>query len=60
MALGGVKSDLLHAISKVLADRRLEVLQNRLDEVINEDVQYQKSAMGLRNQRCYAVKACTL
>ncbi|KAJ3055925.1 MutS protein msh4 [Rhizophlyctis rosea] len=57
LALGGATSDLLRAILKVLSDDRLEALQKRIDEIINEDVQYQKSAMGLRNQRCYAVKA---
>ncbi|KAJ3299721.1 MutS protein msh4 [Borealophlyctis nickersoniae] len=57
LALSGVRSDLLLAIRKILSDSRLELLESRIDEIINEDVTFQKSAMGLRNQRCYAVKA---
>ncbi|RUS17438.1 muts domain V-domain-containing protein [Endogone sp. FLAS-F59071] len=32
-------------------------VERRIHEVINEDAKFQKSALGLRNQRCYAVKA---
>ncbi|CAG8516129.1 2820_t:CDS:10, partial [Racocetra persica] len=54
-ALSGCKN-LLCAIHKFLSDPRLTMLEERINEVINEDITYQKSSLGLRNQRCYAVK----
>ncbi|KAI8907003.1 muts-like protein 4, isoform CRA_a [Powellomyces hirtus] len=56
-AMDGVNNVLLLAIQKTLNDPRLDMINARMEEVINEDVTFQKSAMGLRNQRCYAVKA---
>ncbi|CAG8564813.1 6493_t:CDS:10, partial [Scutellospora calospora] len=56
-ALSGCKNSLLCAIHKLLSDPRLPVFEERINEVINEDITYQKSSLGLRNQRCYAVKA---
>ncbi|CAG8761797.1 23608_t:CDS:10, partial [Gigaspora rosea] len=40
----------------LLSDPRLVMFEERINEVINEDITYQKSSLGLRNQRCYAVK----
>ncbi|KAJ3021758.1 MutS protein msh4 [Thoreauomyces humboldtii] len=56
-ATNGVSNALLLAVQKILCDQRLDAMRDRIDEVINDDVTFQKSAMGLRNQRCYAVKA---
>ncbi|RKO86224.1 muts domain V-domain-containing protein, partial [Blyttiomyces helicus] len=55
--LCGVDGKLLAAVQKITSDPRLAALELRIDDVINEDVTFQKGAMGLRNQRCYAVKA---
>ncbi|RUS27664.1 hypothetical protein BC938DRAFT_482923 [Jimgerdemannia flammicorona] len=56
-ALGSCQNALLVAVRKLLSDARLGWFEERIHEVINEDATYQKSALGLRNQRCYAVKA---
>ncbi|RIB07458.1 muts domain V-domain-containing protein [Gigaspora rosea] len=56
-ALSECKNSLLCAIHKLLSDPRLVMFEERINEVINEDITYQKSSLGLRNQRCYAVKA---
>ncbi|KAJ3377261.1 MutS protein msh4 [Lobulomyces angularis] len=50
-------SILLKSIHNVLSDKRISFIEERIDEVINEDVTYQKTSLGLRNQRCYAVQA---
>ncbi|KAI9001578.1 muts domain V-domain-containing protein [Gaertneriomyces semiglobifer] len=52
-----VKSRLLTTIKLTVSDEKLSELEDIIAEVINDDVTFQKSAMGLRNQRCYAVKA---
>ncbi|RUP52200.1 hypothetical protein BC936DRAFT_137735 [Jimgerdemannia flammicorona] len=44
-ALGSCQNALLVAV---------RWFEERIHEVINEDATYQKSALGLRNQRCYA------
>ena len=37
---------------------KLTEIDNLVAERINEDVMFQKQAIGMRNQRCYAVKVC--
>ncbi|CAG8463257.1 4619_t:CDS:10 [Acaulospora morrowiae] len=56
-SLAGCQNSLLVAIRKLLSDPKLTIFEERINEVINEDITYQKSSLGLRNQRCYAVKA---
>lgn len=34
----------------------MEALEERINDVINEDITYAKSPLALRNQRCYAVR----
>ncbi|GBC10105.1 hypothetical protein RclHR1_09340004 [Rhizophagus clarus] len=53
----GVQNSLLDAIYSLLTDLRLESFEERINDVINEDITYAKSPLALRNQRCYAVKA---
>ncbi|CAI2181420.1 860_t:CDS:10 [Funneliformis geosporum] len=53
----GIQNSLLDAICALLTDSRLDAFEERINEVINEDVTYVKSPLALRNQRCYAVKA---
>ncbi|TEY82963.1 hypothetical protein BOTCAL_0026g00260 [Botryotinia calthae] len=56
-SLSGARSELLVQIRN---NCRTEVVNSTIqfiDEVINEDVTYQKTPLDLRNQRTYAVKA---
>ncbi|CAO3657832.1 unnamed protein product [Umbelopsis ramanniana] len=55
-ALGIPKSALLLGI-KELAQLRIGHFQTLITESIEEDAGYQKSALGMRHQRCYAVRA---
>nr|CAG8543607.1 10899_t:CDS:10 [Entrophospora candida] len=55
-AMIGIKNSLLDTIYQLLNDPELQILEGKIHQVINEDVTYQKSALGIRNQRCYAVK----
>ncbi|KAL7751014.1 MutS protein msh4 [Sorochytrium milnesiophthora] len=48
---------LKHVLQLILSDERFRLLTEKIDDIVNEDVTLQKSAVGLRNQRCYAVKA---
>ncbi|KAI8921701.1 muts domain V-domain-containing protein [Entophlyctis helioformis] len=56
-ALQGSKSALLEAVQLVLGKPTIQTLLDVIDQVINTDVTYQKTAIGLRNQRCYAVRS---
>ncbi|RHZ86046.1 hypothetical protein Glove_55g65 [Diversispora epigaea] len=56
-SLAGCQNSLLVAIRELLSDSRLITFEDLINEVINKDITYQKSSLGLRNQRCYAVKA---
>ncbi|CAG8564154.1 9477_t:CDS:10 [Paraglomus brasilianum] len=56
-ALALCQSILLTGTRQVLEDERLGAIEKIINDVINEDATYQKSSLGLRNQRCYAVKA---
>lgn len=55
-ALGGARSEML---VKIRENCRPEVIKRTMDliqQVINEDVTFQKTPLDLRNQRTYAVK----
>ncbi|CAG8498626.1 178_t:CDS:10 [Paraglomus occultum] len=56
-ALASCQSILLTDTRQRLEDERLGAIEKRINYIINEDATYQKSSLGLRNQRCYAVKA---
>ncbi|KAJ3230339.1 MutS protein msh4 [Chytriomyces hyalinus] len=51
------ESDLLKITCSNLKNDSIDQLAALIDERINEDITYQKNAQGMRNQRCYAVKA---
>ncbi|KAJ3266885.1 MutS protein msh4 [Chytriomyces hyalinus] len=51
------ESDLLKITCSNLKNESIDQLAALIDERINEDITYQKNAQGMRNQRCYAVKA---
>ncbi|KAK9369082.1 muts domain V-domain-containing protein [Lipomyces kononenkoae] len=56
MALSSCRSDLLLAIRELCAHESIEVLRKLVDDCINEDCQWAKTPVELRNQRCFAVK----
>jgi DNA mismatch repair protein MSH4 len=56
-ALVGARSDVLVGIQTNCASEQLEQLIDLVNETINEDTQYSKSPLELRNQRTYAVKS---
>ena len=55
--LQNFKSSLLSTIHNILSHESLNEILEMIDNVINEDVVYQKSSIGLRHQRCFAVKS---
>ncbi|KAK9449441.1 muts domain V-domain-containing protein [Limtongia smithiae] len=55
-SLRGVRSDLLAAIKSLCADPCVAEVQALINSSINEDCNWAKTAVELRNQRCYAVK----
>ncbi|KAF9097154.1 MutS protein msh4 [Mortierella sp. AD031] len=56
-SLGQCQNRLLVTVHRLLADPRLEMFSGLIDEVIEKNVVLEKTAGGLRNQRCFAVKA---
>ncbi|KAG0239065.1 MutS protein msh4 [Mortierella sp. GBA43] len=48
---------LLRTIHRLLTDQRLEQFSLQIDNVIEQNIVLEKTAVGLRNQRCFAVKA---
>ncbi|KAI9487454.1 MAG: muts domain V-domain-containing protein [Benjaminiella poitrasii] len=49
---------LLNTIYRILSNDTFVEFENDVDSVINEDVvDVQKTSLGIRNQKCYAVKA---
>ncbi|KAG0047888.1 MutS protein msh4 [Gryganskiella cystojenkinii] len=55
--LGACQNRLLTTIHRILTDPRLTKFSNIIDNVIEHNVVLEKTAVGLRNQRCFAVKA---
>ncbi|KAF9983341.1 MutS protein msh4 [Modicella reniformis] len=56
-AVGACENRLLRTIHRLLTDQRLERFSRLIDTVIEQNVVLEKTAIGLRNQRCFAVKA---
>ncbi|KAF2419048.1 DNA mismatch repair protein MutS [Tothia fuscella] len=56
-ALAGAKSQLLVQIQHNCSPSMVDPIIEIVDEVLNEDAQYAKGPLELRNQRTYAVKA---
>ncbi|KAI7863458.1 muts domain V-domain-containing protein [Spinellus fusiger] len=50
------KGLLLTAIQKTLQDPSLDVFSRIIEETLNHDIEFQKTSLGLKNQRCYSVK----
>ncbi|KAK9762835.1 MutS protein msh4 [Basidiobolus ranarum] len=48
---------LFSTVLKILSDTKLSFIEERINQVINEDISYQKNTLAMRNLRCYAVKA---
>jgi len=58
-AITGCRSGLLVAIQRLCSDLRIRTAIDLIKEVVNEDATWTKGALGLRHQRCYAVKVCS-
>ncbi|KAG0296467.1 MutS protein msh4 [Linnemannia gamsii] len=56
-SLGLGQNRLLVTIHRLLTDSRLEKFSDLIDEVIEKNVVLEKTAVGIRHQRCFAVKA---
>jgi DNA mismatch repair protein MSH4 len=56
-ALAGARSEILVGVQANCASEQLDELLGLINETINEDTQYSKSPLELRNQRTYAVKS---
>jgi DNA mismatch repair protein MSH4 len=57
VALEGLNSDLLQQIRSICSSQRIASIDSLIDEVINEDITYQKKPVEQRNQRTFAVRA---
>jgi len=55
--LGACQNRLLITVHRLLTDPRLAKFSSIIDEVIEHNIVLEKTAVGLRNQRCFAVKA---
>lgn len=55
--LGVCQNRLLTTMHRLLIDPRLAKFSAIIDEVIEKNIVLEKTAIGLRNQRCFAVKA---
>ncbi|KAF9359640.1 MutS protein msh4 [Mortierella sp. NVP85] len=56
-AVATCENRLLRTVHRLLTDQRLEQFSQQIDGVIEQNVVLEKTAVGLRNQRCFAVKA---
>ncbi|KAI7858222.1 muts domain V-domain-containing protein, partial [Circinella umbellata] len=56
-SLQSCSSTLLVTICEILSDSRLNDFQMAIDETLHDDIGIQKTSLGLRHQRCYAVKS---
>ncbi|KAI9493031.1 DNA mismatch repair protein Msh4 [Zychaea mexicana] len=56
-SLQSCSNTLLVTICEILSDSRLDDLQMAISETLHDDVGIQKTSLGLRHQRCYAVKS---
>ncbi|KAI8078626.1 muts domain V-domain-containing protein [Halteromyces radiatus] len=52
-----VNNPLLHKIKQVVSHEKLNVFRQLIQETINEDIGIEKTSLGIRNQRCYAIKS---
>ncbi|KAI9276945.1 muts domain V-domain-containing protein, partial [Phascolomyces articulosus] len=48
---------ILKALRNILSDSRLDDFQMAIDEILHDDIGIQKTSLGLRHQRCFAVKS---
>ncbi|WAQ95648.1 MSH4-like protein, partial [Mya arenaria] len=55
-ALGDCENPLFKASYKLLEDPRFTVMLNKINCIVHEDARYQKGALIMRSQKCFAVK----
>ncbi|XP_063952097.1 mutS protein homolog 4-like [Lytechinus pictus] len=56
LALHSAKSKLPQAYHKTLQDSRFQQILEKIGTVINDETRYQKGALNMRTQKCFAVK----
>ncbi|KAG1103377.1 hypothetical protein G6F42_017230 [Rhizopus arrhizus] len=49
--------ELLRTIYNILSNQVFDELEKAINNVINQDIGIEKSSLGIRNQKCYAVKS---
>ncbi|XP_033098705.1 mutS protein homolog 4-like [Anneissia japonica] len=54
--LEGCNNRLLQAYHKSLHDSRFELILDKIQTVIHDETRYQKGALNMRTQKCFAVK----
>jgi DNA mismatch repair protein MSH4 len=59
-AIVDAQSEVLVKICEVCHPQKVQPTLEMINEVINEDVKYEKAPLDLRNQRTYAIKVCYL
>ena len=55
-AIKGGQNSLFKAFSDSLNDKRFNIIKEKISEIIHEDTYYQKGALNMRTQKCFAVK----
>jgi len=45
---------------QILSDTRLNLMLKRISDVIHDDTRYLKGALGMKTQKCFAVKVLKL
>ncbi|KAI8060439.1 muts domain V-domain-containing protein [Gongronella butleri] len=48
---------LFNDLAETLKNDKIDEFRDVIDQTINEDVRIDKTALGIRNQRCYAIKS---
>ncbi|XP_065888856.1 mutS protein homolog 4-like isoform X2 [Dysidea avara] len=56
-ALADGEDSLLKAYHETLGDPRFHTIMEKIQEVIHDDTRYQKGALNMRTQKCFAVKS---
>ncbi|CAO3606962.1 unnamed protein product [Cunninghamella echinulata] len=51
------ENTLLKKVGQILSNEKLDQFREIIDNTLNENIGYEKTSLGLRNQRCYAIKS---
>ncbi|VDO93038.1 unnamed protein product [Soboliphyme baturini] len=56
-ALDRYNSEMLISLRELLHDDRFQSISNQISATLNDEITYQKGALKMRNQKCFAVKS---